>query len=242
MKKNPTAASPRCRRALPTTADHEGGFTLLEALVAIALLAIVLMHFLGTRTEALIDAANARNWRIAREIAEHRLSILEAGAHELPPENRTMVELGDDYPNFRYQILIGEAAISDAEAQLAEDAAGGDQEMSERLEWQRERETLRRAGSAGVSYYDYEQQQREEELEERPPSEDEFEEVAVLVYFPDLRAKDDGPEDATFMLRAKVSTMAIAGLTPEESEARAEREGLGSGGDTGGVAGIPGGN
>ena len=66
----------------PATA---AGFTLIEALVAMAILAVVVIHFLGTRTNALIDSAEARNWRTARELAEHYLSEIAAGALELRP-------------------------------------------------------------------------------------------------------------------------------------------------------------
>lgn len=208
--------------------SREQGFTLLEALVAIALLAMVVLHFLGTRTEALKDAADARNRRIAREIAAHHLSILRAGAHELPPENQVMLEAGDEYPNFRYQILIGEAAISEIESEMAEGYGDEDDERADRLEWQRERENLRSAQSRGLSYSEYEDQLIEEELEERIPSEDEFEDVAVVVYFPDVLRRDvEYPVDATFMLRAKVSTMAIEGLTPDQAEVVAESRGGG---------------
>ena len=70
----------------PST-GRDAGFTLLEALVAMAVLAMVVTYFLSTRTTALIDAAETRNWRIAREIAEHHLSELKAGAREVPPES-----------------------------------------------------------------------------------------------------------------------------------------------------------
>ena len=112
-------------------------------------------------------------------------------------------------------------------------AAGGDDEQNEnkqlRLEWQRDRDRLRRAQSSGVSFSDYEDQLLEEELEERIPSEDEFEDVAVVVYFPNVAARDeDDPAESAFMLRATVSTMAIEGLTPEEAELAREREQIGT--------------
>lgn len=210
-------------------ARRESGFTLLEALVAIAILATVVIHFLGTRTEALIDAADARNWRVAREIAERQLSVIQAGALELPPENRAIVDLEAEYPGFRYQVLIGETAISEAESSIADARAEGsrsDERDAERLEWQRERDMLRSARSQGVSFNEYEDQLLAEELEERIPSEDDFEDVAVVVYFPDLRKRDSDAESfSTFMLKAKVSTMAIEGLTPDEAEVVAESRG-----------------
>ena len=213
------------------TSSRQSGFTLIEVLVAMAILAVVVLQFLATRTAALVDAADARNWRIAREIAETQLSQLRAGAHEIPPENRLIQEVGEDYPGFRYQILIGESAISEAETEFAESYSSTEDRDSadrraDRQSWQRERDTLRRARQSGLSFSDYENQLIEEELEDRLPSEDEFEDVAVVVYFPNLRAsEEDDTEFANFMLKAKVSTMAIEGLTPEQAEQVIESRG-----------------
>jgi hypothetical protein len=132
-----------------------------------------------------------------------------------------MIDLEDEFPGFRYQVLIGEASISEAESQVAEgtSAEHDDDSYSERHAWQRERETLRNARARGMSFSEYEDRLREEELEEKLPSETEFEDVAVIVYFPNMRARneEDSP-DSTFMLKAKVSTMAIQGLTPAQAE------------------------
>jgi prepilin-type N-terminal cleavage/methylation domain-containing protein len=215
----------------------ERGFTLLEALIAVALLAMVILPFLGMRTRSLEDSAEARQWRTAREIAQRFLSELQAGARETPPTNRLWVDL-EDHPGFRFQILIGEAAIADAETQMmgndTADGPGG----SDRLAWQRERETLREANSRGMSMIEYEDQLREQELADKVPSEDEFEDVAILVSFPNIRPSED-ESDATrsFMLRASISTMAIQGLTPEQSEQIAEARGEGSSGGGAGSGG-----
>ena len=227
---------------------RQDGFTLLEVLVAIAILAVVVMHFLATRTAALVDAADARNWRVAREIAEARLSKIKAGDHEIPPENRATIDLDEDYPGFSYRVFIGESAIAEAESEIADTMSGnddGDDNAADRREWQRERDTLRRARSSGMSFTEYEDQLRAEELEEKLPSEREFEDVAVVVYFPNLRS--DGRDDSdfsTFTLKAKISTMALQGLTPEQAEvvvaARGGSTDSGSGGGNSGGP-IPGG-
>jgi prepilin-type N-terminal cleavage/methylation domain-containing protein len=197
------------------------GFTLIEALVAIAILAVVVIQFLGTRTDALIDAADARNWRLARELAERHLSEIKAGALELPPQNKSVVDV-ERYPGFSYQVLIGEAAIADIESDLAgevdaEASRSGEASRTDRLQWQQERDTLRRARAQGLSMIDYEDKIRAEELEERMPSETDLEDVAVVVYFPNVRPGEDANAwQSHFMLKAKVSTMALEGLTPEE--------------------------
>ena len=80
---------------------------------------------------------------------------------------------------------------------------------------------------------EYDDALREKELEERIPSEAELEDVAVLVSFPSVRASDDESKAyETFMLRAKICTMALEGLTPEKAEQVAEARG-GTTGDAG---------
>ena len=72
---------------------------LIEALIAMVIVAMVTISYIGIRTTAMMDALRARNWRLAREIAEEKLSILEAGAHEVPPQSGTMVPI-DKYEGF----------------------------------------------------------------------------------------------------------------------------------------------
>ena len=74
-----------------------------------------------------------------------------------------------------------------------------------------------------MSFYEYREKSELEEQdrlerEEAPPSEDEFEEVAVVIRFPNARFPTRGGEFSFFVLKARLSTMAIEGLTPEEAE------------------------
>jgi hypothetical protein len=126
-------------------------------------------------------------------------------------------------PGWSYQIVIGETNISSKEADidgsLAPEESGA---KSELRRWQQERDDQRRARSLGVSFFEYQQDTRvaeEERLqkEELVPSEDEFEEVAVFVFFPNVRP-GEGPEFSHFVLKGRLPTLAIEGLTPEEAE------------------------
>lgn len=211
----------------PGGRGKEQGFTLLEALVALGIIAMVVTSYLGIRTSAVGDGLEARNWRLAREIAEERMSELLAGAHELPPESGQRVPL-EKYDRFFYQILIGEASITDAEAAIADQEARAGGEENERGEWQSNREIYRKASARGMSQLEYEDSIREEEyereMENRAPSESEFEEVAVIVYFPKILGEYENQEE-TFIIKSRASTLSIAGFTPEQARQMAESQG-----------------
>ena len=220
------------------------GFTLIEAVIAIAILAVVALSMLGFRTDAIIDATEARHWLIAREQAQMILSELKAGHREMPPENgMTYAVPGfeNDQDKWWYEVALGEEFISEVETRYTE---GVDSEQAnqarERMEWQKEREDIRGAGRAGMSVYDYRAKQRADQetygtdsgTEETPIAEDEFLDVAVFVFFPKVRPSDDGVDQSYFVLRARISTLALNGMTPEEAESLNE-----SGSGTGSASG-----
>lgn len=222
----------------------ERGITLLEALVAMMLMALVVTSFIGIRTEALVDATQARNWRLAREIAEEKMSELQAGARETPPENGSKVPL-EKYEGFSYKIVIGEAGVADLESQIATSAAGEDPEARDRADWQRRREDYRRASERGLSAMELSEQRAEDvnlRLAEKTPSETEFEEVAVVVYFPKIGATYEGEED-TLLIKSRLSTLAIRGYTPMEAQQEASTRGnSAAAAGLNGAAGAPGGS
>ncbi len=224
------------------------GFTLVEVTVAMAILALVMLTFLGSRTDAMIDATEARDWRLAKELAEQMLSELRAGAREMPPVSGQEVAI-EKYPGFTYRFLIGEQAISDYEAGLATEADANEQgtQNAERRNWQRQRDQMRLANQKGLSVDQYQENLLKDSGEEKLPSEDEIEEVEIIIAFPIVRASRAAESDYDkFTLRAKVCTMALQGLTPEKAEAYAKANGTqnqpGGGGSTSGGSGSSGGS
>mgnify|MGYP000909760776 CR=1 FL=1 len=212
-----------------TSPASERGFTLIEAMVALAIVAGTVISFIGVRTQALIDATQARNWRLARELAEEKMAELQAGARETPPQSGERLPF-PNYAGWKYQIEIGESRVADLEAEIDADAAGGDAGATERLDWQRDRENYRRAQSRGLSAAEYDEQRLEDvsaRLAEKAPSATEFEEVAVAVFFPKLDPTFEGQQEA-LLIKARLSTLAISGLTPEQAMAVAESKGQGS--------------
>ena len=231
--------------------SREHGFTLIEALVALMIVSMVVMQFLGIRTSALVDATKARNWRLAREIAEERLSELQAGAHETRPRSGESISLEEKYRGFSYKVVLGESEVSRIESELADSAAGEDSAVGEKLTWQRDRDQYRKASQRGLSYSEYQDKVLEEDtqrrLEEQAPSETDFEEVAIVVYFPKLDPDYPDQQDS-LMIKSRVSTLAISGLTPDQAATMAAQMGTGStpagGGSSGGSnpgGGVPGG-
>jgi type II secretion system protein I len=209
-------------------APRQAGFTLIEALVALMIVAMVVLQFLGIRTSALVDATKARNWRLAREIAEERLSELQAGALETAPKSGDTISLEEKFRGFSYKIVIGESAVAEEESQLADSAVGDDAEASDRLSWQRDREQYRKASAQGLSYAEYQDKMLEEDaqrrLEEKAPSETDFEEIAVVVYFPKLDPEYPDEKDS-LLIKSRISTLALSGLTPEQAAAVAAAKG-----------------
>jgi hypothetical protein len=201
---------------------------LIEVAVAIAILFLVVINFLGTRTDAIIDAQEARDWRVAREIAQEVLSELQAGAREMPPD-ASRVPLERDDKRFSYQILVSEEQISQHETNAAGSWSSASGDRADRLAWQRERDDIRMARQQGMSLEAYRDQELQEELDleqqDRVPSEDELEDVMVIVYFPDSRTYEGSTGESSFKLKAKVSTLAVQGLTPEEAGEMARARG-----------------
>ncbi|MBL8732753.1 MAG: prepilin-type N-terminal cleavage/methylation domain-containing protein [Planctomycetes bacterium] len=225
-------------------ASRQDGFTLVEALVAMMIVAMVVISYLGIRTSALIDATRARDWRLAREIAEEKMSELQAGARETQPENGAEVPI-EKYEGFSYKIVIGESAVADLEAEVDSIAADAGTEESERLSWQRDRDNYRKAAGRGLTQQEYEDQLLENDyarkMAEKAPSETDLEEVAVAVYFPKLEA-DHPDQKEVLVIKARISTLALSGMTPDQAAVVAQARGeSSSGGEANGSAASGGG-
>ncbi|MCC6672961.1 MAG: type II secretion system protein [Planctomycetes bacterium] len=230
---------------------RHAGFTLVEVMVALGILSFVILWLgLGLRTDAIRDASQARNWRLAAEIAAEHMSEVIAGAREIPPESGTIVPL-EEYPGFAMQYLVGAEAISSFEANQVGDV---DDEASslaaDRLAWQRERDLQRNVRRQGISQEDYLRQEEDRRrLLEEEPSETEYEDVAVVIYFPSVAKAENAKDEETFVLKSKVSTLALRGLTPQQAEQQALAAGKtpktqqgGASGSGGGGAGAGAGN
>ena len=218
----------------------ESGFTLIEALVALMIVSMIVIEYIGIRTTSLIDATQARNCRLARELAEEKMSELQAGARETPPECGAEVSF-EKYKGFSYKIEIGETNVSKLEGEVGTSAAGENAEATDRLEWQRNRENYRKASSQGLSSTEYrdklDEQDYQRKMAEEAPSADKFEEVAVVVYFPKMPADYPNQKDS-LLIKARLSTLALSGLTPKQAESVAQSKGQSTTPEGGGASGA----
>ena len=124
--------------------------------------------------------------------------------------------------------MLGEANVADADSEIATEAAGDNDESLDRIERERTLKDYRRAQERGLTAQEYEDQKYDdinERLAEKAPSTDEYEEVAVVVYFPKIDPDYEGQREA-LLIRSRVSTLAISGLTPDQAESlRSAQEG-----------------
>ena len=123
--------------------------------------------------------------------------------------------------------MLGETGVADVEAEVANEAAGDDTEAKDRIEWDRNREDMRRANDRGMNQQEYEDSQFddiEERLAEKAPSETDLEEVAVVVYWQKLDGDFPGQQEA-LLIKARISTLAISGMTPDQAMTIQEAEG-----------------
>ena len=214
----------------------ESGFSLLEVLVALVVLAIAILSLSSLRSNSIGTSAEARNLRVARHIAVQVLSEIEAGMRRCYDE-RGQEQTIEHLPMFRYKIVIGEAEIQEEESNLLENAnAVSDDEAGtkklERLEWLTHRSEVLRARKQGVDLDELETQELEED---DSPDADTVEEVAVYVFWPKVRLTEDGDNIAYYRLRGRTTTLALSGLTEEQAEEKGDGADSSSSSSSGGA-------
>lgn len=93
------------------------GFTLLEVMVAVAILAITLVTLLGMQSRSLSLATEAKFNSVASMLALAKLAEIESGLTALESDSGTF---GDDFPGFAWKIESTDASsdVPEALAQL----------------------------------------------------------------------------------------------------------------------------
>ena len=98
------------RPAGPSRSARRRGFTLAEVAVTIALVGLALAWMLQVLNAAKLNAAQARNLKLARELALLTLGQIESGlfADEIDDERIDGTYAEEGYPDFGFEAVIGD--------------------------------------------------------------------------------------------------------------------------------------
>ncbi|WP_457576462.1 type IV pilus modification PilV family protein [Desulfomarina sp.] len=86
------------------------GFTLLEVMIAMAIMAIALVALYGSQSMGLSYATEARFNTIAASLAETKLAELQSGITGSAQESG---DFGEQYPGYTWQVSIDEVSLSE---------------------------------------------------------------------------------------------------------------------------------
>ncbi len=84
------------------------GFTLLEVMVALLIIATSFVVLLHTRNQSIITADYAKQATVAALLASEKMSEVEQG--EFPDTGEESSTFGDDYPEYRWRTSVSDTA------------------------------------------------------------------------------------------------------------------------------------
>lgn len=91
---------------------NETGFTLLEVMISVAILAITLTVIYGSQSQSLSLAAEAKFNIRAAFLLQQKVAELESGNSDLQSDEG---EFGEDYPGFRWRVDVDDAVFDTRE-------------------------------------------------------------------------------------------------------------------------------
>ena len=86
------------------------GFTLLEVMVAVAIIAIALTTLLGSQSQSVSFANSAKFETMAALLAQSKMS--EIATQEAGAITNDSGDFGDDYPGYRWEVNVNDTAIA----------------------------------------------------------------------------------------------------------------------------------
>jgi len=85
------------------------GFTLLEVMIAVALIAIALTTLLGSQSQSVSFANSAKFETMAALLAQSKMS--EIVLREADALSSDSGDFGDDYPGYAWQVTVSDVAL-----------------------------------------------------------------------------------------------------------------------------------
>lgn len=90
--------------------EHTRGFTLLEVMIAISILAISLTVIYGSQSQSVSLATESKFNTAAALLLNMKVAELESGIIDLRSDEG---DFGEDYPDFRWKIEVDDADLAD---------------------------------------------------------------------------------------------------------------------------------
>lgn len=85
------------------------GFTLLEVMFAVAIIAIALTTLLGSQSQSVSFANSAKFETMAAFLAQSKMSEITIGAEDSLSSDSG--DFGDDYPGYRWETTVSDVSI-----------------------------------------------------------------------------------------------------------------------------------
>jgi general secretion pathway protein I len=127
-----------------TSLHDSAAFTLLEVMIAIAIMAIALTTLYGSQSRSLSYATEAHFYVVASSLAAAKLAELQSGVGELVSDSG---DFGDDFPGYSWQLEVEDATLEEFDS-LA-DLEDGLQRVDLNVEWSES------SYNYALRYYDY---------------------------------------------------------------------------------------
>ena len=96
--------------------ERNRGFTLLEVMIAMAIIAIALVAVLGSQSQILTLASEAKFNTTAALLAQSKMAEIETESMENLSSDSG--DFGEDFPNYHWECTVGDLSLAGVEEAL----------------------------------------------------------------------------------------------------------------------------
>lgn len=96
--------------------ERNWGFTLLEVMIAMAIIAIALVAVLGSQSQSLTLASEAKFNTTAALLAKSKMAEIETESMENLSSDSG--DFGEDFPNYHWECTVGDLSLAGVEEAL----------------------------------------------------------------------------------------------------------------------------